>query len=102
MIPHKQSVNIKHTFLEVLYNKHLSKGRNVVENAFEILKKTFKELLVKSNLHTFFFLDVITCCLLYSMILDGNNVDVNPLMQQLEHEDLQGGIKRHQQHRMDA
>jgi hypothetical protein len=25
-IPHKQSVNIKHTFLEALYNRHLSKG----------------------------------------------------------------------------
>jgi len=85
MIPHKQSANIRHTFLEILYNKHLSKGRNVVENAFEILKKTFKELLVKSNLHTLFLPDVVTCCfLLYYMILDEKDVDVNVLMQQLE------------------
>lgn len=39
MIPHKQSANIRHTFLEAHYNKHLSKGKSVVENAFEILKK---------------------------------------------------------------
>jgi hypothetical protein len=74
----------------------------VVENAFKILKKTSRELLVKSNLHALFFPDVVTCCLLYNMILDGNDVDVNALMQQLGQENLQGGIKRCQQHRMDA
>jgi hypothetical protein len=47
MIPHKQSANIRHTFLEVLYNKHLSNGRNVVENAFEILKSNLRFLALK-------------------------------------------------------
>ncbi len=74
-----------------------------MENAFGILKKTFRKLLVKSNLHTIFLLDVVTCCcLLYNMILDGRDVDVNVLMQQLKQEDLQGGIRRRQHHKMDA
>lgn len=34
------------------------------------------------------------------MILDKKDVDVNALMEQLEQEDLHGGIKLHQQHKM--
>ncbi len=81
--------------MKALFNKH--------QNAFGILKKTFRELLVKNNIHTIFFLDVVTCCcLLYNMILDGRDVDVNALTQQLEQEDLHGGIRRRQHHRMDV
>jgi hypothetical protein len=47
MIPHTQSADIRQTFLEILYNKHLSKGRNVVENAFEILKYDLRFLALK-------------------------------------------------------
>jgi hypothetical protein len=36
------------------------------------------------------------------MILDGRDVNVNVLMQQLKQEDLQGGIRRRLHHRMDA
>jgi hypothetical protein len=46
MIPHKQSANIRHTFLEVCM-QHLSKGRNVVENTFEILKSDLRFLALK-------------------------------------------------------
>lgn len=37
IIPHKQSSNIQHTVLEDVYNRKLSKVRNVVKNAFKIL-----------------------------------------------------------------
>jgi hypothetical protein len=45
MIPHKNENNDPLTPLQKLYNKHHRRGRSVVENAFEILKGTFRELL---------------------------------------------------------
>jgi len=81
MIPHKQNINVRHTILEVAYNKHYSRQRSLIENAFGILKKTFKELMLKNNLHILSMLDVVSYCLmLYNLILDGQNVDVNILM----------------------
>lgn len=72
MIPHKKFVNTRHTILKATFNKHLSKGRNIVENAFGIVKKTFRELLLKSNLHLIFLPSVvICCCMLHHLILEG-------------------------------
>jgi len=52
-----------------------------VKNVFGMLKKTFKILLPKSNLHIPFILNVVTCCyLLYNLILKGRDVDVDALM----------------------
>jgi hypothetical protein len=43
----------------------------VVKNAFGILKKMVKELLLQSNLHILFMFDVVTYyCMLYDLILD--------------------------------
>ncbi len=61
VIFHKQIVNVQHTILKTFYNKHLSRGMVVVENKFGIVKKTFKELLLKRNLHILFLLDIVTC-----------------------------------------
>jgi hypothetical protein len=41
MIPHKQNVNVMHALLKASYNRHLYNGKSLVENAFEIFKKTF-------------------------------------------------------------
>jgi hypothetical protein len=85
MIPHKQNVNVKHTILEIFFNRHLSKSRCVVENAFGILKKKFIKLLLKNNLLINFILDIVICrCMVYNLILDGRDVDVDALMFQLE------------------
>jgi hypothetical protein len=57
----------------------------VVENAFRILKKMFKELLLQSNMHILFMFDVVTyCCMLYDLILDAQDVDAYALMLQLD------------------
>jgi len=41
--------------------------------------------LLKTNLHVMFLPDVIVCCcILYNMIFDGRDLDINSLMMQLE------------------
>ncbi len=40
---------------------------------------------MKTNLHVMFLLDVVVyCCILYDMILDGRDLDINNLIMQLE------------------
>jgi hypothetical protein len=71
--------------LEALYNKQISHAQVIIQNAFGIFKKMFQELMIKSNLHVSFFLDVvICCCILCNMILSGKDIDINELMLQLE------------------
>jgi hypothetical protein len=103
MIPRKHSANIKHTFSGSIVQQTSFEGEECGGKCLQDTQKTFRKLLVKSNLHTLFLLNVVTCyCLLYNMILDGRDVDVNVIMQQMEQKDVQGGIRRHQRHRVDA
>ena len=57
------------TILEALYNRKLRRGRGVVENAFGILKSTWRELLGKSELNVVYMPDVITACAILHNIL---------------------------------
>jgi hypothetical protein len=67
------------------YNKPLSHARIVVENNFYILKKIFKELLIKSNSNVLFLLDVVVCCcMLHNTILSGKDSNIDELMFQLQ------------------
>jgi hypothetical protein len=76
---------VKPTILGIIFNKHLSKGRCLVENSLEILKKTFKKLLLLNNNFSIWFIpDVVTCYMFYNLILNGKDVDVDTLMQQVE------------------
>jgi hypothetical protein len=54
----------QYSILELLYNKRHIWGCLIVENAFGILKKSFRELLCKTNLDVTLVLDgFIWCCL---------------------------------------
>jgi hypothetical protein len=59
-----------------------------VKNSFGILRMSFWELLLKTNLHVLFLCDVVFCCwILYNMIkqvLDGKDLTIETLMVQLD------------------
>jgi hypothetical protein len=56
----KMQTSVTHIILEMYFNRQMSRERNVVKNAFGILKKTFKKL-SKSKLHIFFLHDDFRC-----------------------------------------
>jgi hypothetical protein len=83
-----------HTILKALFNKHLSRGKSVVENVFGILKKTFKELFLKTNLDILFVLDVVVYYyIFYNMIIDDKDFDLQTLMDQLNLDNKMGILK---------
>jgi hypothetical protein len=91
MVPHKGPGHL--TIAEALYNRKLRKGRCVVENAFNILKQTFRELLGKSDLSVTFLPDVITCyAILHNMLLGQLHEDVEHFMEVLRTEGLEGEV----------
>jgi hypothetical protein len=57
--------------LERMFNKKLSRGRSDVENAFGILKQSFRELLDTIDLHVTFVPDIVICCCLLHNVLRG-------------------------------
>ena len=88
MVPHRGEGNMP--IADTLFNRKLRRGRGVVENAFGILKQTFCELLVKSDLDVVFLPDVITCCaILHNMLLGQSHGDVERLFQILRTEGLE-------------
>jgi len=61
-----------------------------VENAFGIVKKTFGELLTKSNLNMSFLPDVFTCCcLLHNLFWLQTESNIHKLMRIIEVGDVQ-------------
>jgi hypothetical protein len=64
-----------------------------VENAFGILKQTFRELLVKSKLQIAFLPDVITYyAILYNVLFGQSHEEVEQLLQVLQSEGLDGEV----------
>jgi hypothetical protein len=45
----------------ISHNETIVKGKNVMENAFGILKNIFKSFLLKNNLCGLFLIDVVVC-----------------------------------------
>jgi hypothetical protein len=77
MTPHRDGRGRaeQRSILDRLYNKRLSRGCNVVENAFGILKQSFRELLHVTDLHVTFVPDVVVCCALLHNVLLGQSPD---------------------------
>ncbi len=73
---HKEDGEV-HSVLQLLYNHKHKKGRSIVENAFDILKQIFKELLEKTKLHIIIVLNVFfACCIFHNLLLGRKEVDV--------------------------
>ena len=91
MVPHRSSGQL--SMADRLFNKKLRRGRCVVENAFGILKQTFRELLTKSDLNVAFLPDVImACAILHNMLLGQSHEEVENLLQVLRTEGLDGEV----------
>jgi len=72
-----------------IFNARLRKDCCIIENAFGILKQTFKELLVKSDLYVAFLPDVIlACAILHNMLLGQSHKQVKNLLHVLRSKGL--------------
>lgn len=92
MVPHRTQAQL--SVSESLFNRRLRRGRCVVENAFGILKQSFRELLVKSDLHVTFLPDVILCCaILHNILLAQSHEEVEELLEILRTEGLDGAVE---------
>lgn len=79
--------------LERLYNRKLSRGRSVVENAFGIFKQSFRELLNVTNLNVTFLPDVVVCCcILHNILLGQQPHQVARLLEVLQREGMRANI----------
>lgn len=80
MTPHKEDGEV-HSILQLLYKRKHKKGRSIVDNAFDILKQTFRELLEKTKLHIIIVPNVFfACCLFHNLLLGRKKVNVEELM----------------------
>ena len=91
MVPHRGPWQL--SLAQQLFNRRLRRGRCVVENAFGILKQTFRELLVKSQFHITFLPDVIvSCAILHNVLLGQSHEDIKQLLEVLRTEGLDGKV----------
>jgi hypothetical protein len=82
MTPYRDLPIGNRSLQERLFNRKLSTGRCVVENAFGILKQSFRELGRVSELHVTALPDVIVaCCLLHNMLLNQHPNEVALLLE---------------------
>lgn len=89
LTPYRDLPRGNRSLQERLFNRKLSTGRCVVENAFGILKQSFRELGRLSELHVTSLPDVIVaCCLLYNMLLNQDPEDVALLLEVLQREGM--------------
>lgn len=79
MVPYRRDNNI--SVANAVFNRKLSRGREVVENAFALLKLTFRELHGKCNLDVCLVLDVVVyCTVLYNVLLKDSEEEIARLL----------------------
>jgi len=79
MVPHRQDNNI--SIASALFNRKLSRSGSVVENAFGLLKLTFRELHGKCNLDVCLVLDaVVYCAIFYNVLLKDLEEEITHLL----------------------
>jgi hypothetical protein len=89
MVPHW--LHRRLSVIEAVFNRRLRAGRCVVENAFGILKQTWRKLLLKSDQTVTFMPDLIAAyCILHNILLGQMPEDVAKLFWILHHEGSDG------------
>jgi hypothetical protein len=69
----------------------LRRGRGIVENAFGILKETWRELLTKTKLNVVYLPNVITACaILHNILRRQGNEDLHAMATLVDNEGLDG------------
>ena len=92
MVPHRGPRAL--SMAKQFFNRRLRQRRYIVQNAFGILKQTFRELLVKSDLHVTFLPDVILCCaLLHNVLLEQSREEVHRFLDILHQNGLEGPVE---------
>jgi hypothetical protein len=87
MVLFKQFANVCHIVLETLYKRHPCQGRNVVKTHLAL--KKVSNTPTKTNLDVLFLFDLmVCCCILYNMILNEKDLDIETLMLQLDFENV--------------
>lgn len=82
--PYRDLPNGRRSVQESLFNRKLSRARSVVENAFGILKQSFRELHSASDLHVTLLPDVVVCCcILHNLLLGQSAAEVDRLLAML-------------------
>ena len=70
LTPYHDLPGRRQSIVERLYNCKLRQGRCMIENAFAILRQSFKELKHTTDLHVFLLPNVVVCyCLLHNLLL---------------------------------
>ena len=94
--PYRDVPGARRSVHEQLFNRRLSRARSVVENAFRILKNTFRELHSASDLHITLLPDVVvTCCILHNLLLDQSSQEVDRLLAMLAREGMAPAVDDH-------
>lgn len=87
--PYRDFGGVRRSVQEALFNRKLSRARSVVENAFGILKQTFRELHSASDLHVTLLPDVVVCCcILHNLLLGQSAEEVDRLLAMLQREGM--------------